>query len=85
MIRKQIYLRAEDNARLKEIARRAHKSEAAVIREALTRQWQTAQEADQAWADLKARLLALPAASAHTPFRREDAYAGRLESDARPR
>lgn len=82
MIRKQIYLRAEDNARLKQIAQQEHKSEAEVIREALAHRLQEEEDQARAWEELKAWLLTLPTAETAARFHREDAYRDRVEPDA---
>jgi hypothetical protein len=78
MIRKQIYLGSEEARLLKEIARREHKSEAAVIREALAQRLQEETTRDKAWQALEQFLLNLRADGSVQPLTREEAYEERL-------
>ncbi len=78
MIRKQIYLGATEDRQLKAIARREHKSEAAVIREAIAQRLREAADRDRAWEELAHLLRELPADSQCRPVRRAEIYQERL-------
>lgn len=80
MIRKQIYLPAAEDRRLKEIARIRGQSEAALIRDAIRGRLEQEDARDAAWDRLKAMLEALPSrGSVKDRFNRSEAYADRVE------
>lgn len=80
VIRKQIYLPADEDRRLKEIARTRGQSEAALIREAIRQRLDDEDERDVAWRRLEKLLEALPIAGEATHrFQRADVYAERLD------
>ena len=79
MIRKQIYLPADEDRRLKEIAHACGQSEAAVIRDAIRRRLDAEDARDAAWYRLEKLLDSLPSSgSASDGFHRSEAYAERL-------
>lgn len=85
MIRKQIYLPAEEDARLKEIARAEGKSEAQAIRDAIRRRLDEEDERDRAWRRLEQTLDALPAQGTDTDrFDRGEAYRDRVDKYDNP-
>jgi predicted DNA-binding protein len=78
MIRKQIYLPAQEDRRLKEIARAQGRSEAALIREAIRRRLDEEDARDASWQRLRALLASSPATgSASDRFDRREAYVDR--------
>lgn len=85
MIRKQIYLPADEDARLKEIARAAGTSQAAVIRAAIRSRLDEEDERDAAWARLEKLWETLPSlGSPNDRFSRLDAYQDRFERYEEP-
>lgn len=80
MIRKQIYLPAQEDARLKEIAKSQGRSEAALIREAIRHRLDDEDARDASWQRLRTLLASLPASGkASDRFDRSEAYAERTE------
>jgi hypothetical protein len=85
MIRKQVYIGRRHEQLLKRLARRRKVSEAELIREALDRQLEQSTQGlppePAAWAEARHFIVRLRAASGQEPrrFRREDAYADRLD------
>jgi len=78
VVRKQIYLGSQEARLLKEIAHREHKSEAAIIREALAQRLQEEATRGKAWQVLEQFLLNLPADGSLQPLTREEAYEERM-------
>ncbi len=86
MIRKQIYLPAQEEQRLKEIARSQGRSEAAIIREAIRHRLAQEDSRDAAWQRLRRLLASLPpTGTASDRFNRAEAYADRMERFDRTR
>ena len=86
MIRKQIYLPADENRRLKEIARSQGRSAAALILDAIRRHLEEEDARDAAWNRLEKMLDALPSmGSASERFDRSEAYEGRVNRHDSPR
>jgi hypothetical protein len=80
MIRKQIYLPAQEDRRLKEIAKSQGRSEAALIREAIRHRLEEEDSRDASWQRLKMLLASLPAAGKSSDrFDRNEAYADRMK------
>ncbi|MGC8488554.1 MAG: ribbon-helix-helix protein, CopG family [Clostridia bacterium] len=80
MIRKQIYLPADEDQRFKEIAMAEGRSESAVIRDAIRSRLDEEDEREAAWQRLEKLLQTLaPVGMPAGRFNRSDAYRGRLE------
>ncbi len=79
-IRQQVYLPADEDRRLKEMARARGQSEAALIREGIRQRLDDDGKRDVAWRRLEKLLEAWPIAGEATHrFQRADVYAERLD------
>jgi len=86
MIRKQIYLPAQEDSRLKQIAKSQGRSEAALIREAIRQRLDEEDARDASWQRLKILLASLPASGKSSDrFDRNEAYADRTKRHDGPR
>jgi len=78
LIRKQIYIGAAEDERLKQIAHANGISEAALIRGAISRRLQEEDTREAAWNRLQGMLRERPIVGAPQRFQRSDAYSDRL-------
>lgn len=79
MIRKQIFVDADQNESLKRLARRTGRSEATIIREALGTRLTAESQADAAWEALLARWTRAGHGQEWGPWTRDAIYAERLD------
>ena len=84
MIRKQIYISAAEDERLKQIAQANGISEAALIRNAIDQRLQEEDAREAAWNLLQGMLHERPTVGAPQRFQRSDAYSGRVGQHDEP-